>query len=567
MQLARGRKRWDLIYEGPVFGILRDSMEERTESLNALRRYFIGSEAEFEEAVARVATLTDPYDRMQEVEAWRAKSPAYHYESLTSRIAEHDRISVSELRPPDLVVFVRAHGLTGTIDSAEKLRHALGEAASRWLKTEGLEAAFLRICGIPIPLPEVLMEAFAAITPEERRDIVRGLLRATRSPVARVQLLRLMAQAPAEFRLLMRWIIRCLFAASGELAFRAFVAMLEHTDSEFTDPAAEGWPPVVRLAMVWSHSYNLFEAMQRADAKLEAAPEWFAGAPSRGLTPLFVRDPDYQRDVAHPKQLGYASFLLTGLGYALDRIPAVARDLVPQAVMLEMIAPGKESRWQLDIGVVRDPFLATNALESFLGDDRGTALRIICSEASPADELALAAPKSFVEAALDQVGRGSHAEGWAGVYAVVGDNPMYLELREKLEQSLLGTDLIQLYASDPPQARMLLQIAAVQATHERNTVLSTYVGEALVGIAGTCGCDAADEKTAMMQIEIMLRLAWQHTEPRLAAAEFARLAGRVLDACPDFATYWRIPAQRLWAEVPAPCARPLAQLLVRVRAE
>ncbi|MEW5925910.1 MAG: hypothetical protein AB1941_00350 [Gemmatimonadota bacterium] len=570
IQLGRGRERWTVVYEDPVFSVMRDSVAERTEALRALRRYFVGSDAEFEQAAARVATLSDPYQRVTEVEAWRATSPVHHYETLTSRISGHDpTIRTTELRPADLDAFVRAHGLTTELESGEAITAASGAAVRKWIESEGIGGAFLRVCGFPVPLPESILDEFARAGPGDRRQVVRDLLRSTGSPLARIHLLHLMASAPTEFRRLSRFVVRCLLSERGEVDFRAFAAMLDHAEAEFTDPATDSWSPALRLAMVWSHASRLFDAMWRARAKLEVAPEMFEQAQRRVVARLFARDAAYRGDAAHPKRLGRPSFLVTGLGYALRAVPDLARSIVPPAALMGLLAPGEESNRQVDVGILRDPSLDRDALGSFLAADRGAAIYTLTGDAT-ADELSAAGRRAFAEEALDGLEESVSAEGWARLHSVVGENPFYLELRGRLERLLLQIGFVELHSSSPEEVRLPLLIASVQAGHWGGPELRAHVEDALAGIAGSLPTDAGDtdvEMAANMLMDFTLRLAWGRSGPRETAGEFARVARRLLDHCPRLAAHWRVAAERLWAEVPAPCAWPLAELLVRVRAE
>ncbi|HEU0076018.1 MAG TPA: hypothetical protein VFQ76_00100, partial [Longimicrobiaceae bacterium] len=542
IQLGRGRKRWTVVYEGPVFDLLRDSVAERTEALRALRRYFVGSDADFEQAVARVATLTDPYRRVTEAEAWRAASPVHHYETLTSRISGHDpRIRITELRPPDLDAFVRAHGVTAEVQSGKAITAAAGSAVREWIESEGVGGAFLRVCGFPVPLPESILDEFARAGPGDRRQVVRDLLRATGSPIARIHLLRLMASAPTEFRRLSRFVLRCLLSDRGELEFRAFAAMLDHADAEFTDPATDSWSPALRLAMVWSHASRLFDAMWRARAKLEVAPGMFEQALRRTVARLFSRDPSYRGDAAHPKRLRRPSFLVTGLGYALQSAPDLARSIVPPAALMDLVAPGDESSGQPDAGIFRDSSLDRDALGSFLSANRGAALYSLTGDPI-SDELSAAGRRRFAEDALDRLEGSASAEGWAHLHVVVAENPFYPELRGRLERLLLGIDFVELHSSSPEEARLPLLVASVQAGHWGGPELRAHVEDALAGIAASLPSDAGDndvKAAADMLMDFSLRLAWGRSDPGATAGEFARIARCLLDHCPRLAAHWR----------------------------
>jgi hypothetical protein len=569
IQLARGRSRWNVVYEGPVADLLRESLEERMKALRALRRYFVGTQAEFEEEAIRVGTLPDPFLRVKAVEAWRAASPAHHYERLTERISDRERIGAEDLRPLDLDAFVRAHGLSVGVETGEALRDGLETATREWIEFEGIRKAILRVCGLPIPLPGAVLKAFVAATPGERRELVRVLLRDTGSPIARIHLLRLMASAPEEFRRLSRWVVRCLLSEGAKVEFRAFAAMLDHADAELMDPAADAWSPALRLAMVWSHAHQLFEAMRQAGVVLKKAPELFGGVLRRELAGLFVRDRDYRADAAHPKRLGRPAFLVTGMAYALQEVPYEPGSIIRPPELMELLAPGEESSRRVDPGVLRDPSLEKDALGSFLAADRGAAIFTLSGD-STADQLGSAGRRRFAEEALDRISEGTGTTEWGRLYDVVEENPLYPEMRGQLERILLEMNFVQMYTSLLEDVRLPLVVGFVQAAHWGSPDLRRHMEDAIAGIAGALphdGDDAAVEEAALLLMDLTLRMAWGQVEAGATAAEFARIARRLLDQNARLAIHWRIPAERLWTEVPATCARPLAELLVRVRAE
>ncbi len=68
----------------------------------------------------------------------------------------------------------------------------LATGATTLLAEEKLAEALTRLQGLPIPLPDSIYRAFAAVTATERRSQIHAGLRAGESPVAIMHLLRLL---------------------------------------------------------------------------------------------------------------------------------------------------------------------------------------------------------------------------------------------------------------------------------------------------------------------------------------------------------------------------------------
>ncbi|MBB4637517.1 hypothetical protein [Longimicrobium terrae] len=572
--LARSDGR-TFVVEDPIFRVLRNSVDDRREVLLQHRDWCVGPAEEFRMEVARVVSMVDPLQRYTEVEAWRDTSPAEHYRELVRKVSTGAPLSLRELMPPDLNRFADYHGLTQVTENGISSADALELFSTALIATEGLFAAVHRLIDLPCELPRAVQKRFVDASDRGRRELLNAIFPISRTPVSCIHLLRLLsldAHTRSSSKRLARRVALRLLSSANEPEIEAFLALLQWTEQRIReDRTARAWNPAGQLAATWLHAGALFRSFTAAGLKAEWLRQAFDQRGSRLNRGLFERDEDYSLDIAHPSRAQRLLLLMTGLDYAFEGT------LLSQDTKLQDAA--SESAFYLGVPerrprleFLQDTALAKNALRSFLGRNRGAAI----SALTGLDLSGLAsagALRRFAEETVEKLQAGKD-EGWAQLWVVSRDLPIHEDLQQKVRDAVLKTDFAKYIRQDRDHGRMALVAAANQSAGWGSAEVSEHLEAALLGIAahfagiegGGDGLDAELEVISDLLLDVALRVAWQQESVVRVAEKFAQLASRIVDAWPYLAGEWAFAAERLWAELPIECARPLASLVVHIRA-
>jgi hypothetical protein len=90
----------------------------------------------------------------------------------------------ADLLPQHVEGLTRHLRLTLDTGSGEALQEALAVSAQALINEEGLFTAIERFVGLPVPLPALLVESIAALKPQDRRTLIKRLLKICRSPIS-----------------------------------------------------------------------------------------------------------------------------------------------------------------------------------------------------------------------------------------------------------------------------------------------------------------------------------------------------------------------------------------------
>lgn len=557
-----------------ILVVLSNSAAEREAILHGNGRWFDCSEDEFQQVVAEIASNDDPQLRLDETEAWRSSSAAMFYTNLHDRLAQYPAFELSDLRPPDAEALVRHLRIVLEADSDEAFLSALGMAATALVKEEGLFVAIERLAGLPVSLPTSLTEAVAALSAADRRSLFRQLLKTSGSPPSKMHIIRLLnhfsEDTEAYFRLARRMATQ-LFTARGAEEFEAFAAVLKWVSDDFDHwSEVRFWAPETRLAMVWAHTHRLFAILMSTGATVAWIKHTFNQSVRQRMTSeVFEREPDYWFDVTHPRRVNRGDFLLAGISYGFD----------DNAQRFGNEASLENVEGLSGLSLLRDPTLARNRLNSFLGGDRGEKLSHLLGP-EQTDVYSRQALKSLVEDKL--ANRGDPEQEhlfWASIYAVIGDLPPYDELASRLEEAIQQTDFVDLAQSNTQTGMIALHAASQLKLNVGNEDLRGYLKEQLVSVTGLLAeldssSDGRTSAEALMEhaglstlMDTALAIAIATSPPEEAHPEFASLIDQLVSVWPTTASLFKLVALRLCEELPVSQSKHYWPLLLRLRAE
>ena len=549
----------DVVLRDQALLVLHDAPAERELTLRRNRHWFDCLDEEFEAAVAEIASAEDPQRRLDLVESWRESSTAMFYTRLPQKLLETS--SLSELRPPSIEGLVRCLRLRPDVEPSEPLQEALETAACQLMQEEDLFTAVERLVSLPVPLPEALVEAVAALPVEDRRLLLKRLLKSASSPLSKIHIVRLLTRFSNDswtYPGIVLQIVSSLASDDSAAEFEAFCALLNWVDSDFDRwPEAKSWAPCVRLALVWTHAHRLHAGFTQIGASINwiRVRDTFAHMARRITTELFERDSEYYFDIAHPRQVERSTFLLMALAYGLGQSPSpwpLGRLMSPSLLL--------------------DPSLGHNGLGSFLSGDRGDILVHLLAE-QDASKLTRPALMGLAETALNElIDSTPETTAWARLYAVVGDFPPYKELNGRMIEAIWRTDFVALARRDVRSGLFALRVASCQAYHLGDEELRSRLKKDLLKLAEHLATQG-DNNASSFQEEDVHRVIESAFHLSIAVPPSTNVFSELADLLSELARIWALTVkpceevvQRLVDELPIAQGRHFWPLLVRLRA-
>ncbi len=459
-------------------------------------------------------------------------------------------------------------------------QEALSATAQIFMREEDLQTAIDRFIGLPVPLPVSLIKTIKSLSSEDSRALVKQLLTAASSPISRIHLLYILLcidDDTSAYHRLARRVITSFFSAKGIADFEAFLAVLKWVNEEFgRRQDFRSFSPHIRLALIWSHTHQLFSILISTGAPTTWFKEAFGQIGQQIRGEVFERDPDYWFDIAHPRRVNRETFFLEGLSYSLGEattgfIEKKLRGLFTKEFLTEMA--GRQFPFQ---SLLRDPAQARNSLGSFLGDDYRKGLSLLLDDK---DQGQFMWP-SFRELAEQAVNKLTEASdellAWVQIYAVFGDLPPYEDLMDQLKVIMCQTDFVNLFEKDLNCGKFAIHAASLQVINLDDEDLRYHLKDQLVNIAkfltaqksSKLNCIAADERELfLVLVESALNISIAAQLPQDVISEFADLLRQLVETWDSMMPECRPMVQRLCEELPISQAQKFWPLLVRLRAE
>jgi hypothetical protein len=570
-----------IILDDDTIRLALSSPAEREAVLRSNRIWFDCPSDSFDQAVAQIASTENVDRRIEDLEAWRKTSAAYYYQDLSGKLERTRELNLDDLLPPSAEGMLRYLRFPSKVDSKVEFSLVLQNSAEQLLKDEGLEIAIRRLGGLPVPFPAPITTAIAKLTPAERRNLLKYLLKQQNSPVFKVHVLAvvmLCRQDSTTFDRLARLIIKGLISKDRASEYELFKSILICVNEEFGYwHDIQGLSPRLKLALVWSHSHELYSLLLSAGASIDWLLNRFSNMRQRIPHELFDRDPIYWFDIAHPRQFNRISMLFSGLSYSLSK----DADKILDAQCRESI---RSEAYQLIEGIrmpvsplLRDPTLASNSLDSYLGRDRAETLVSLIRDENLKEvsrECLLATTKQSVEKLAECQ---DDIESWARIFAIMGDMPVYAEGGARLSEILKKIDFCELYEKNQKISKYSMLAATGWASSIRDLQLHEHLRAQLIkmcesearaeskAIGGGKKVTDTDE-TKIVLLESALNIARAVEPPREVLEEFRDLVTRIVDVWPSSATDFRPMIERFCDELSIAQVKRLYPLLLRLRA-
>ena len=349
----------------PAFLVLAPEGPARRMAFENLRGQVDLSHYEWQALASALLRVTDPGGRLRQIMAHRERTLRRRYTEMVERWRETGRIGIEDLKgnDPETVrrhLRIDAKWFEDETDS-DLAPTALNEAAAVLVAEEGIEVAFSRFAGLPVRLPQSLLDALGMLDAPARQELIRKLLRRSGSPLSAVHLVRALSwlgrTEPQYLRLaghlLRMWADPRLYADVEVLALVAQEAMTRQGGAATT----------LDLLGAWLHADRFIRAVRDTGGEPAELLSWLEGRRSHATDRLFDSDRNFEQDLGDPMLLTPARFAVASLQYVdhgtgllpegSDLIDAVAHWFtktvehvqLPHIDMLRGVRPRRDRVW------------------------------------------------------------------------------------------------------------------------------------------------------------------------------------------------------------------------------
>jgi hypothetical protein len=569
----------------PLMGVLWRERLKRLEWLKRNRFWFDCEQEVFEREVDEIASLLDPRVRMERVNSWARESAEVFYRDKANKFNAIKQVNWTDLTGLSAGGLLRHYRLEPRYPEGTDFLGVLSSSTKRLLAEEGLESTLDRISCLPVKIDESVVAALKSLPEDSRDGLFERLALEWSSPVCKLHFLDLVMRCAPDAQRALSYaesVVEDLFGdARGAPEFKLFDAVLNVVNQEFGYwESASEWSAQIKLALVWAHASRLFNLLHAQFGSSESLTAWLLDPTRQFDQEIFSRDPACWNDCLHPRKLNRKVFLTHGVASLLASNEASALtalnipDLVRRNVFNKGVDPEIPER-----ELLRDPSLLTNITGSFFGGDRAETLGALLS-AEGLDILASCNLEQFVRRALELLTQDGASQEWGAVRLIIGDMPLYGELRQEFLTLVEGLDFNRVLQVDAQLALFALNVIASQKAI-LNEPIKERCREWLIRLTENWAAkskstgdneeEATQEEEAAVSaayslVDIALWLALEPGAPRSSSEGFRDLIYLMLSRWSDLGVIIEPLVAKLNLELPIKQLHGMPDLLLTLRA-
>ena len=565
-------------YGDRILELLKGGKAEWEAALGKYRFWFDLDQDSFEREVKEIASLDDPQARLEKINDLRSGSASYFYWSLREQLVATKEIPESGLMPADVGSLLRHYRLPTTFDMPLDVPSTLSASASPLAEDYGIQAALNRLACLPVKMPQTVVEIFSRLDAGERGNLLTRFKDSWQSPVGRLHfvdlVLRSSADDPAALELAKEVLSELFSDEIGGKGFETLELILDYVNIEFSAvTGAAETPAGVRLLLMWAHACHLYDVLITVVRSTDNLMELFRRMHWRTETDALFREPDYWNDCLHPRRLNRAVFLTHGVASVLG---ANGRQVLEKIGVKEIVDTylSTDEKHEKLLSLLQDPELATNGTGSFFGGDRAEVLATVL-EATEVQGIASHSIKKIVRQAIEKL-KNNPADGqsWVLIKTVIGDLPLYPDLREDFQTVAKSLNIGELIASDPGTATYAVMVATSQLPYYPDDDIKTHLElswlELVKHYSAELGRDGGTEDKGVAVVALLLEgalgLAMELNDPRATSRAWGSLLMRMLNAAPDLSHFMGYLILKRVFELPAAQLHGIYPVLLAIRA-
>lgn len=469
-----------------LFQLLCGDPSQREEILRSRRFWLDCDNRTLDRIIAETASIQEPRERFEQAKAWRDQSAAFFYKKLEIELDHADEFNISGLMPPSAEGLLRHFRIDATITSGDAFHTRLSQAAQSLIAEEGLEEALERLACLPVKLPSVILEELSKLAPQDRQTLLKNFSDSWASPICKFHLIDLALCFPQEKdNELVKNLLDEIYSSTAIPHFNLFGGLLKLTDNAFSFRSdIREWPILVRLAMTWAHASKLQNILDISELKLQEFIANLSGLVQRQANlDRLDRNPGFWNDVLHPYRFDRIVVAVHGLASLLQDKPS---EILTQTGVIEHIQAfamkAIDEHRVPNPQLFRDPMLAQDSLRSILGGDRGHYLAPFFGS-EIAQYLESASLKTIIAGAIQNLESDpTDLTQWNLLNAVVGDLPIYEDLRDSLKQIVIKINISTWFKLNPDLGILALVVTSDQVNYIGDEEVRAYLENQLLSL-------------------------------------------------------------------------------------
>ena len=472
------------------------------------------------EVIQEISTITSPSGRVAKRAAYREESPSVLYNELRQDIRNRKAVSIGDLLPRQTDCLRRYLRL-------ELEDKTLEDFSGRLTKRVGWVEAVVRLGRIPTHFPDAIINEWKQLNPDEQGSRLKELETKLVSPIERIHFLELLchpATAIAErlnqVKAQLNWLIDEKTGLAHGSAMLKVVRWVHLRLGWHIETSK--WPAFTRLCVAWSHGCALHHAFQSANASPDGIEKWFANNSQELFADRFILTDGLAHDAANPTELRIRTLIVKGVASACAGLDDDQNRESDVQQKLSLLFSDKLFADHLDIWADRS--LGENLLGSYLSDLADEKLKRAVGEAA-FDQRFRLQPRLIAENALDELQTNPRDfQSMFMLNCVVGDRPLYKDLRVKVPKVLAELDAVHLFKTSPDGCGQLIMFTSQLAVSSTDIAQINKVWEEYLRLAAYLATtDQVNGKRSMLYQN--LALSFMDAAIRLSSVSDGREAG------------------------------------------
>jgi hypothetical protein len=552
----------------PFLQLLSDDKKQRRSTLRSEVALFDLDEPRLSKIIREITNTSSAAERVAKRATRLEESAVFLYAQLSQDIREKKSPCIFNLfpnRPDCLRRYLRQELADKTVD----------DFIRRLIQSVGLVQTIVRSSRLPTPLPDIVIKGWKQLTASEQGAHLNELKSHVASPIERLRFLELLCHPDTiasgrldEAKAQLNWLTD---PKKGLAHGQAMLAVVRWAYLRLGWHAETSkWPAFTRLCVAWSHGCALYRAFQPVSEPV-SVQKWFSDNAQELFADHFSSAAGVA-DSANPIQLRICTLILKGAaslcaGLNDDQI----RDLGIQEKLPPIVAENSHAD---HLGIWEDRALGGNLLKSYLGDLVDQRTQRVVGEVVFNERFRIQ-PHDVAEYAAGELLKNPRdLEAMALLTSVVGDRPIYENLRVKTQDILAGIDLVQQFKTSPFECQRYVLFAGRLAASSAGMASNQKVWEQCLRLsehlASTTPTNekerAIHQQLAFLFTDTAIRLSASSEGRRAGLDAFIRKLTEVVTRWPGFAKHNSPGLIQVLSRVPATEFTRLPELMSLMRA-
>jgi hypothetical protein len=537
--------------QGPAFGLDEPALalldrDPRIRRRNLLDHpnWFDLAWGDYSREVERIVQEPQAWKRIDRMQHHRSRSAAYFYEQLREKRDRGHGLSLSDFEAP------AAHGLLRHLRLPQppapgELPRRLEKAADDLVREFGFIEAFRRLASLPIAMPQILLQLYARLAPEEKERSLQKLETLLLSPSGRVHLAGLVAPTDVDRAIA----IGTDFALEEKgQRFAGFVLLLSWSLEQLGErKETKNWPFEATLAAAWVHASNLYSILAPV-SEAESMAKFFLSARGGGRRDIFRAGDRREEDVAHPLRLRRRTFFAYGLAAGTKALPEGEAVGQVRAALLELCLISDGEQAFLHPEFVSSPKWQRDVLGSFLGQYGSKALEERLGAAAAAVSSDFVLQLGIVAANELKKSPVADPKNWRVLSGMLGGARAPESLYEVIGSVLIDQRIPELAKLQLGDLEVVIHFLVQQAGNysDRYGEFAGLFAKLAQNLSLTVEAGEARKKAAELMVEAARTLSCAQG-PTRPEHEFSRLVMSIKRAAPSFGDeIWQIMRALPW---------------------